>query len=367
MYGTNAQSSYCPVRDGTYPQAISDLVTRQWAILYAEFKTSSSPNTPSMLRRRNYLYTLMGKVLADLGKKVFARTMTGLASAAVVELRLGEYQKAKMHFNALKHLVQVKYGIESTKNMPQCESTIIMIAYLGMAGQDNSSLLKIAGMEKTKRRLIDTLRAVATWNQTSTLEACGKAFQESSRSHFAPELIGDISNPLDRNSEVTGLASCNSSLLLSYIRLTHPQENVVQKISHLLILYNINLVFWELRSSTTRKATFISKILGDINSSMDSGITKQQLQINTVALMVLYRSSEAVEKNGQKDALWRLLNMLDLVSIMLLLSQESWDLITTMLSHLLTGNAEDVIISDEAWEAIDREVTMHWLQNLRFA
>src|SRR5271168_2223079 len=69
IYGTNPNTTYCPVRDATYPQSLSDPVTRQWALLAAEVKTSSSPETPSILRRRTYLYYLMARTLSDPKKR----------------------------------------------------------------------------------------------------------------------------------------------------------------------------------------------------------------------------------------------------------------------------------------------------------
>jgi hypothetical protein len=259
-----------------------------------------------------------------------------------------------MHFIAIKHLLHARGGNESTKKLPQREIAIIMATYITMIRHEDCLFPKISGMESAKRKLTDILRTMARWNNTLPGRETGKEAQAYTKPFSTGERIEDV-------FQIRCWAFSNTSPLFNYIQPKNPQDNIEQKIIHFLVLYNINLALWELRYSKTRSAAFITNIFDDVKSSMKPGVQMPQLQSIAVVLIVLFRASEAIEENGREDALWRLLEMLDVVRIMLLLSQDFWDEITTMLSHWLTGDAEDLIITDATWEAIDVGITTSWL------
>src|SRR2546421_1676901 len=168
IYGTNPNTTFCPVRDATYPQTLSDPVTRQWALLSAEVRTSSSPETPSILRRRNYLYNLMARALSDPRKRTSSMVITSLGGATVVEARLGDLAKAKMHFSALKHLLAERGGIHTVQNLPMRETTILMIAFMGMVGLEDCPFQTMVELETAKRKFIDAFKKLARWNETNS-------------------------------------------------------------------------------------------------------------------------------------------------------------------------------------------------------
>lgn len=351
IYGTSSNTTYCPVRDATYPQSLSDPVTRQWALLSAEVKTSSSPETPSILRRRNYLYNLMAKTMSDPRKRTSAMVMTGLGSATVVEARLGDLAKAKMHFTALKHLLAERGGLHTAQNLPMHETTILMIAFMGMIGLEDCPFRTMVELETAKRKFIDAFKNLARWNETN------------SSKQVQPLVSGVPENTFRHFHQATSLRGDAFSLfspLRAYITKISPSTDPVQKFSHFMILYSINLVLWELQNDQATRTTFISKILNDVYSATIPGSSQSSLKMNTFALVVFYRSAEVAETNGLKDGLWRLLKVLDVLRIMQLVSASTWDRLTCLMSNWLTGE-EDEAMTDAEWEGIEVEIMMSWV------
>jgi hypothetical protein len=360
IYGTNPNTTYCPVRDATYPQSLSDPVTRQWALLAAEVKTSSSPETPSILHRRTYLYYLMARTLSDPKKRTSDIVMTGLGSAAVVEARLGGFAKAKMHFTALQHLLAERGGLHTAQNLPMRETTILMIAFMGMIGLEDCPFRTMVELETAKRKFVDAFKNLASWNETNSSKQVSVEDQANISKTFVP---GVAENTFRLFHQVTSLRGGVFSLfspLRAYVAKISPSTDLVQRLSHFMILYSINLVLWELQNDQAKRTTFINKILNDVYSATIPGTSQSSLKINTVALMVFYRSAEVVETNGLKDGLWRLLKVLDVLRIMQLVSAPTWDRLTGLMSNWLTGE-EDEVMTDAEWEGIEVDVMMGWL------
>jgi hypothetical protein len=360
IYGTGQNTTYCPERDGTYPQSLSDPVTRQWALLAAEVKTSSSAETPSILRRRTYLYNLMAKALSDPQKRTANVVITGLGSAAVIEARLGELAKAKMHFTALQQLLAERGGLHTAQNLPMRETTILMITFMGMIGLEDCPFRAMVELETAKRKFIDAFKNLARWNETNPSKQSSVEDQANIKKAFVSGVAENTYLLFHQITSLRGGAFSLFSPLRAYVAKTSPSTDVVQKLSHFMILYNINLVLWELQNDHAMRTTFISKLLNDVYSATIPGNSRSSLKINTVALMVFYRSAEVAETNGLKDGLWRLLKVLDVVRIMQLVSASTWDRLTSLLSNWLTGE-EDEIMTDAEWEGIEIDITMSWL------
>ena len=360
IYGTSPNTTYCPVRDATYPQCLSDPVTRQWALLSAEVRTSSSPETLSILRRRNYLYNLMARTLSDPRKRTSTMVMTGLGSATVVEARLGDLAKAKMHFTALKHVLAERGGLHTAQNLPMHETSILMTAFMGMIGLEDCPFRTMVELETAKRKFIDAFKNLARWNETNSSKQVSVEDQASVNKTFVsgvPEHTFRLSHQV---TSLRGDAFSLHSPLRAYVAKRSPSTDLLQKLSHFMILYSINLVLWELQNDQAKRTTFINKILNDVYSATIPGTSQSSLKMNTVALMVFYRSAEVVETNGLRDGLWRLLKVLDVLRIMQLVSAPTWDRLTGLMSNWLTGE-EDEAMTDAEWEGIEVDIMMSWL------
>jgi hypothetical protein len=84
--------------------------------------------------------------------------MTGLGSAAVVKARLGGFAKAKMHFTALQYLLAERGGLHTAQNLSMRETTILMIAFMGMIGLEDCPFRTMVELETAKREFIDAFK-----------------------------------------------------------------------------------------------------------------------------------------------------------------------------------------------------------------
>jgi hypothetical protein len=232
-------------------------------------------------------------------------------------------------------LPEVPY--HTAQNLPMRETTILMIAFMGMIGLEDCPFRTMVELETAKRKFIDAFKNLARWNETNSSKQVSVEDQANISKTF---VSGVAENTFRLFHQVTSLRGGVFSLfspLRAYVAKISPSTDLVQKLSHFMILYSINLVLWELQNDQATRTTFINKILNDVYSATIPGTSQSSLKTNTVALMVFYRSAEVAETNGLKDGLWRLLKVLDVLRIMQLVSAPTWHRLTGLMSNWLTG------------------------------
>ncbi|KPI34886.1 uncharacterized protein AB675_2269 [Cyphellophora attinorum] len=104
LYGTNAQSRLCPVRDITLGLMAANTVVLNWVLTSVSYREARSQthdpaSSPLVLRHRQSVYRAMNEMMKrDNG--LSEDLMYGLAFAGLVENRIGGQATAQMHLRA---------------------------------------------------------------------------------------------------------------------------------------------------------------------------------------------------------------------------------------------------------------------------
>ena len=215
-------------------------------------------------------------------------------------------------------------------------------------------------LETAKRKFIDAFKNLARWNETNSSKQVSVEDQANFNKTFVSGVPEHTFRLFHQVTSLRGDAFSLFSPLRAYVAKISPSTDLVQKFSHFMVLYSINLVLWELQNDQARRTTFISKILNDVYSATIPGTSQSSLKIITFSLIVFYRSAEVAERNGLNDGLWRLLKVLDVLRIMQLVSAPTWNRLTCLMSNWLTGE-EDEVMTDAEWEGIEVEIMMSWV------
>ena len=215
-------------------------------------------------------------------------------------------------------------------------------------------------LETAKRKFIDAFKNLARWNETNSSKQVSVEDQANFNKTFVSGVPEHTFRLFHQVTSLRGDAFSLFSPLRAYVAKISPSTDLVQKFSHFMVLYSINLVLWELQNDQARRTTFISKILNDVYSATIPGTSQSSLKIITFSLIVFYRSAEVAERNGLNDGLWRLLKVLDILKIMQLVSAPTWNRLTCLMSNWLTGE-EDEVMTDAEWEGIEVEIMMSWV------
>jgi hypothetical protein len=185
-----------------------------------------------------------------------------LGSAAVVKARLGGFAKAK-------------------QNLPMRETTILMIAFMGMIGLEDCPFRTMVELETAKRKFIDAFKNLARWDETNSSKQVPMEDQANISKTFASGVAENTFRLFHRVTSLRSGVFSPFSPPRAYVAKISPSTDLVQRPSHFMILYSINPVLWELQNDQATRTTFINKILNDVYSATMPGTSQSSLKMNT--------------------------------------------------------------------------------------
>ena len=338
IYGTHQNAAFCPIRDGSYQFCYTDKITLQWVLLYAEtYITAQNPgrDQSSIFKRKTYAYNMMGKMLADPAKRHHVDATAGLGAAAIAEARWGDFAKAKLHFDAVKFIIDKAGGAYAVQAMPLNQGVILLVVYLALVALETPVFPNYAAFEDVKSRFVDMLGGMQSWNHALDHSTKRQWRQRS----FSPE-----------------------AALRRFIDPTSPLPDPVSMASHFVILYNLNFTLFDLRHDPAEADAFLRELAHDVRAgSITRSPGQCTLKPMTVVLILANRASLAGEKRGLIGGLWRSWKVIDVMRLMRLVEVHIRERLLNVMSSWLTGEEVEEL-DDEDFKEIENSMEINWLR-----
>jgi hypothetical protein len=363
IYGTHQNAAFCPIRDGSYQFCHTDKITLQWVLLYADTYISTQDHRhdkTSIFKRKTYAYHLMGKMLADPRKRYHIDATAGLGAAAIAEARWGDFGKAKLHFEAVKFIIDKAGGPYAVQDMPLNQGVILLVVYLALVALETPVFPRYWIFEDAKTRFVDTMVAMQAWNRERRWRRKHSS-QNQKCDLVAPRrnVPVNVNNAEDHTSFFT-----TSSPLHAYVRAASPLPDPVSLASHFVILYNLNFTLFDLRDDAASSSAFLKHLSHDIRAgNIPSSKQQQQCSLKpmTVVLILANRSSLAGEKRGLIGGLWRSWKVIDVMRLMRLVDGDIGGRLLGLMSSWLTGEEVEELDEEEVKD-MENMMEINWLK-----
>jgi hypothetical protein len=359
IYGTHQNAAFCPIRDGSYQFCHTDEITLQWVLLYSDTYISTQDprhDKTSIFKRKTYAYHLMGKMLAEPKKQYHIDATAGLGAAAIAEARWGDFQKAKLHFEAVKFIIDKAGGAYAVQDMPLNQGVILLVVYLALVALETPVFPRYRIFEDAKTRFVDTMVAMQAWNRERR-----RRRKYSSQNRKCDSVASPWDVPVNYDAEDRTSFFGPSSPLRAYVEVTSPLVDPVSLASHFVILYNLNFTLFDLRDDAASSSAFLKHLAHDMRAGSIPSSKQCTLKPMTVVLILANRSSLAGEKRGLVGGLWRSWKVIDVMRLMRLVDAAFRSRLLALMSAWLTGDEVEELDEEEVKD-MENVMEINWLK-----
>lgn len=311
-------------------------------------------------------------------------TIVGLCFAGLIESRLGSIESARKHLGVARHvLIPERGGIDQFPSNVACPTCCIF----NWVGLEFHAFENWNSLDSAVGRFIQILAAMGQWNAhlrvLGVLNAISSQTEEAL--HKSPTLVRFLNkhkllfsskSPLHRFIGSTCYEGANSIS--------------IQTRSHVVLLWIINKIIWELRNDLTLAAEFLDKLHRYLLSSDEPSpfgcgrttkpITRSMLRTLTIVPIIGHVDGPFLPKKDPAAVDWTSSNSnanrhilrwwesIDMVELLHLLSEQSQRRVLCQLSAWLIGaqpGQNPTVLTRNDLEDLGEEMRLGWLDMIR--